>query len=496
MTRNFTNKVIKFIGSKWFFYSVVFVFVLSALWIAMSARYPMAFDENYHYGIIQQYAKQWSPFFNNPPPNSEALGDITRYPSYLFHYLLSFIYRATALFTDSDYLKIMVLRAFNIVFLASALFIFKKIFEIANLSKTLCNVSLFVFIMIPIVPFLGAQISYDNASIPLTALTVLFLIKLINSMRSGKPDIALLVYFFVLGAISSLIKYTYLPIFVACLVYLLLAVLYYRRKHQQSILSLCKEQLRMLSQYKKVFLALLLLFATVLFSERYIYNVVVYKTPAPDCGQILSVESCKQYGPWGRDFVLKSRRQYEVPHWKISDYNKIWLKTTMEELFFAIDHNYTSKPPLPVLFWFIWFALKIGLVATILMSWKIMKNRHLRLFTFLSLTYVVAIWADNFMKFYNVHWPVAIHGRYLLPLLPLMIVVLAYGVKYILDYLPKGSRQLKLTVALITLMLMTYGGGVSTFILASDKQWYWSDQKTVTDFNTQTRQLLRKFIKD
>lgn len=470
-----SQKCINFLRTKTFFYIIVGIFCFSALWLAFTSRYPMAFDENYHYGIIQQYAKQWSPFFNSPPPGSESLGDITRYPSYLFHYLMSFPYRLISLVTNSEPVKIMFLRILNIAMLASSFWLFKKIFEKAKLSRALGNVVLFIFTLVPVVPFLGAQISYDNASIPLTALTVLLLIKIIGSLRQKKPSTNLIIFFGILGIFSSLIKYTYLPIFAVASLYLLVALIYYGSKYKLTLFKTTAKNFRALTGLQRIALATVLILALGLFIERYGVNMAVYRTPVPDCGQILSESSCKQYGPWGRDLRLKQRRDHDVPQWKIKDYNKIWFRTTMNEFFFAIDHNYTPKPPLPVLFGFSQFMLRVGLVVSLLFSWKILKNRQLRLFLILFVVYTAIVWIDNFMKFYVVHWPVAIHGRYLLPLLPLMFIVLSYGMKYLLDYIPKYKDSLKLATAAVCMAVMLWGGGALTYIVRSDDSWYWQN---------------------
>jgi nitrate/nitrite transporter NarK len=55
---------LKTISSKWFFISITTFFFIEMAWIALSAIYPMLFDEEYHLGIIDIYARQISPFIN------------------------------------------------------------------------------------------------------------------------------------------------------------------------------------------------------------------------------------------------------------------------------------------------------------------------------------------------------------------------------------------------------------------------------------------------
>ena len=108
--QNFLN----IISSKWFFIFVTIFFFAEMAWIALSAIYPMLFDEEYHLGIIDIYARQISPFIASQPAEASFHGDITRYGSYLFHYLISFPYRFISIFTDDLPTKIIALR-FNCI---------------------------------------------------------------------------------------------------------------------------------------------------------------------------------------------------------------------------------------------------------------------------------------------------------------------------------------------------------------------------------------------
>ncbi len=64
---NYTERIIKLLGSSKFFWAIVVVVVLQAAWIALSGRYPMAFDEDFHLGIIRLYAHHASPFWSSQP---------------------------------------------------------------------------------------------------------------------------------------------------------------------------------------------------------------------------------------------------------------------------------------------------------------------------------------------------------------------------------------------------------------------------------------------
>ena len=48
-----SGRCIAIIGSSKFLWAVIALLVLQAVWIALSGRYPMAFDEDFHFGLVQ-----------------------------------------------------------------------------------------------------------------------------------------------------------------------------------------------------------------------------------------------------------------------------------------------------------------------------------------------------------------------------------------------------------------------------------------------------------
>ncbi|HXE10103.1 MAG TPA: hypothetical protein VN554_01620, partial [Verrucomicrobiae bacterium] len=109
------------LGSRRFFWVILALFVIQAAWIALSGLYPMAFDEDFHLGIIRLYAHHISPFWAGQPPGADAFGAVARDPSYLYHYLMSFPYRLSGLFTHDQTLQILWLRAINIALFTAGL---------------------------------------------------------------------------------------------------------------------------------------------------------------------------------------------------------------------------------------------------------------------------------------------------------------------------------------------------------------------------------------
>lgn len=191
------KKIINILESRTFFWVVVALFVAQATWLAVSASYPMIYDEYYHSGFIDIYSKHILPFINSQTPEQTVIyGDITRVPSYLFHYLLSFPYRIVGFFTDSFYIKIVSLRLINVAFVALGLIFFRKLLLQARLKKSIIHVALFCVVMLPIFPYVAAHVNYDNL---LFLLTPIFLIFGLQNLRSKKPDATALISFVSVG---------------------------------------------------------------------------------------------------------------------------------------------------------------------------------------------------------------------------------------------------------------------------------------------------------
>jgi hypothetical protein len=155
-------RINNFAGSRNFFVIIILLLIVQASWYALTAQYPMAFDEDFHFGIIQLFSHQWGPFFSVSPPNSGAFGALTRDPSYLYHYLMSFPYRLIVLVTSNQVHQIITLRFINITFFATGIVMFRRLFIELGITARIINYSLLMLVLVPVTPFLAAHINYDN----------------------------------------------------------------------------------------------------------------------------------------------------------------------------------------------------------------------------------------------------------------------------------------------------------------------------------------------
>lgn len=468
----FLQRLTGFIGSTRFYHLIIIVFVLQALWIALSGRYPMAFDEDFHLGVIRLYAHHWSPFWTSHPSAGDAFGAISRDPSYLFNYAMSFPYRLISSLTDNQTVQVIGLRLINIALLATSLPLFRRLLAKTNASVGLVHMCLALFVIVPIVPLLGAQINYDNVFIPLTALVLLLTVRFSERLRAERTiPIKTVLALAISLQLTSLVKYAFLPIVLAIAVYV--AVELYRFWRPKGAWREAQRQLNTIAPMLRWLLMIGLVLSMGLFAERYGVNLVRYHKPVPDCGNVLSVQQCRSYGPWLRDYDFANSKAVGPENPVL--FTRAWVYGMWLRSFFAVDGPGTlfqSGGPLLVPGLVAASAATLG-AGLVVVYWRRLYTRSnkpvLGLLVAVSLTYIVVLWFNAYSAFGRTGQPVAINGRYLLPvLLPIMLIIgLAYR-----EWL-RNRPGLKAALAVILLLSFMWGGGALTYILRSNDAWYW-----------------------
>lgn len=475
-----SSQIINVIGSSKFFWGIIVLFVIEAAWIALSAAYPMAFDENYHLGIIKLYADHLSPFWQAQPPNSDAFGVVHRDTSYMYQYLMSFPYVITTWFTSSQTIQVLVLRAINIAMFASGIFIFRKLLIKSNASSVIINSCLLVFVLIPAVPLLASQINYDNLFMPLVGLALLQTIKVARNIKARKSSVLFdSVMLLSLCLFTSIVKYAFLPFFLAIIAYLItICALEY--KQFGVVWSELKKGLQLFKKPMGIVLIVGFVSIGVLFAERFVVNTLKYHTPVPECSSVLSEESCSQYGPWNRDHLLAQNKpagSYNPVKFNVEWFDGMWMR-----LYFSLggpDTGYQTRKPMPVPYKVSVITASIGAALAVFYApkiWRKYDSRVLSLFLSVSSLYIAVLWLDQYQSYIKTGQPVAINGRYLLPVIPLLMLVMVLGFNELL----KKRNNFKVVLLGAFVICMLYGGGTLTFIIRSNDTWYWNNSAVHT----------------
>lgn len=487
-------KLVAALASNRFFYAILAIFVLSAVWIAVSGRYPMAFDEDFHLGIIRLYAEQWTPFFSAQPANADQFGAVVRDPSYLHHYLLSFPYRLTDRMFGSDFINVMVLRGFGIAFMAAGLLIFRRVLRYTRASDALVNLVLLLVVLTPVVPFLGAQINYDNMLFPVVGAILWLTLRFTRRLQTGHLDTPALIGLACACMVASLIKYAFLPIFFGVVVYIGLELKRAIDRKGITFRQLWRNAIREVkasSRRLRVSLAAGLVVCSGLFVAMYGYNLVAYHAPIPECDQVLGVERCNAYGAWARNYKYAQTKTYVNPDPFKFTYE--WAGTYIESAFFAVNGIYSGfiiGQAYPVLH----TAAKVGVVVIVpLVLWHrraLWRRSAVRLFIIVCAIYGTALWVQNYGEFINLGTHVAEHGRYWVVLLPALYMVLALAVARSFN----GNKKLLTGGIILVLLAFSQGGGMLTYATRSDADWWWRDNPVAPALNESAQRLSRPLL--
>jgi hypothetical protein len=493
---NKTNKIIQFLGSRRFFTIILIFFILEALWLVFSAIYPMAFDEAYHLGIIQIYSHQFSPFFKTQPHGADQYSALARDPSYLYHYLMSFPYRLVAHYTKFQPTQVIWLRLINVALFSWALIIFRRALLKAKLSAVTVNISILIVALIPIVPLLAAEINYDNLLILLVAYLCLFIVDVIKSGVNREVAIKPLIGVAIICLFASLDQYSFLPIFAATVVFLIVMYWhFFKHKVGQFWHSLTKS-FGQSSWATKTPLLVLLVLGIVLVFLSYGINTIKYKSPIPNCDKILTIQQCSNYGPWVRnniDHQTKGTFKPELDHFTVSWFVGMWYRS-----FFSINgnvpyENYQNFSPLPIVSIGAIIIVVTGIVLVIVYWRKVYKSNWLAgYFSAITLAYILILFYKNYKGYVYTGQPVAINGRYLIPLLIPMAYVFGLGFKQLYYKFRNVRFAVPLTVIIVALVFIE-GGGVCAFMVNSNSGWYWPN-KTAQRANIDANHITSKFI--
>ncbi len=512
--------VLRWLHSPKLFYAIVTLLALQAVWIALTARYPQAFDENYHVGLIQLHAQQWLPFFTSQPPGDALYGAVARDPSYLYHFLFSLPYRLLIHVTDSLAVQVIVLRLLNIALFVWGLYVYRKVLAELGASRAVSHAVLLFFVLTPIVPLLAGQINYDNLMFPMAGMLVLLTVRYYKSLQSidftGLPLLATKII--IVGALGSLVKFPFAPLFAATVIILAVATLRVWRRRALLHNDLAPAAAAngaahrngrwfQASRRQRIIVALYTILVVIslgLFLERYAVNAVLYHSPVPECHKVLDIDACQAYSPWARDYQFAAT--YPRPNAQgIVVYPFVWVHRMVYESMFTITSTYWEEAspnasvvyyyaadPLPVANFTGWAVLILGIFAAI-WNWRRI-GQHKPLLVILSVVafYTLVLFMQNFAMYLHTGEAVAIHGRYIIPVAPVLYLTLVWSIGWALVRF--GLERYKAWMFIIVFLLFLQGAGVLTWIVRGEYWWYWQQTPLAGRANWLAQDVLRRLI--
>ncbi len=485
-------KVSGWLASPHFIWIILGLLIVQSLWIALTARYPQAFDENFHFGLIRLHAEQWLPFFTSQPAGADVYGPAWRDGSYFYHYLMSWPYRLIASLSGSEAGQVIFLRLINIGIFASGILVYRRLFDALGLSRRLAHAALLFFVLLPIVPLLAGQINYDNLIFLLTGLLFLHTVRYIQALRQRNSlDITAVLLIVIWGLLAAVCKYTSLPVFAAIAGLLAIETFMARRSTGSWPVAAWPRRGLLIAG---LFVVLL---CAGLSLERYGVNLLRYHSLQPDCAKVLTVERCESYSPWARDHLFAEI--YDRPGaWGIIIYPFVWVYRMIYETMFTIGSffgpdgtvTYQAASPLLVANITAW-VITLGGVALCVVFWKrLWRQPAIRLLLLACAFYAFVLLAKNVSMYLHTGEAVAIHGRYLIPMYPFLLVLLAMGFNWGANML--RHSYLKTWLIVITVFLFLQGGGIMAWIVRGNTTWVWQQSEPAQNLNANTRDVLNR----
>lgn len=456
-----------------FIYFVLLIFIVQAAYIAIHSAYPMAFDEAFHFGIIQLYAHQWSPYFAHLSPSTGQYGPLATDPSYLYHYLASFPYRLFALFNHSQVDAIIFLRLLSVGLFTVGIMIFRYVLLATKASKALVNLVILVFTLLPITSFAAAQINYDNLLFPLTAGAILLTLRFTQRLKTENYfDTRLVILSLCLCLFASQVKYAFLPIFVGLGMFLLVVTFKWWRQNKHNASGLIARDISKYTALTKLALIGLLLISASMFGWRYGYNLVKYNSIVPNCESVLNVSACQQYGVWDKSYQLSLLHAPSRSLSQFIAFDKAWVHIMGDELFTIVNANGgTMVDPVSQ---FVKSAVLIAIVGGLFIvaySKKLLRlGSPIILFLTIIICYLGALFLQNYNDYTRYGIPIAVQGRYLLPVILLLLMIGAQAYALALRESPRYKGILAVCLVVVCLQ----GGGIITYQLRTNSSWYWN----------------------
>lgn len=474
---------------------VMIIFVVQAGWIAVSTKFPMAYDEGYHRDAIVAYSDNLSPFVSSQLPSENNLGDITRYGSYFYHYSMSFPYRIAKII-GSDIFAIQVLRWISIFIFAAALIYIKKLLRFMGFSEKISDVSLLVTVLLPTTTFLAATINYDGMFFLFIAVHLLATAKLV---RGKYADARAWGIFVASGALGSLTKYSFLPLLLATTLCVITGAIY---NHSTVGKNVLKSYLGY-NIWFKILLLFLVLVPSALFAERYIVNIVRYKNIQPDCQIVQTVNSCMAWGPWGRNhnldqqypnqpFTSEAAAQYTIKYWYPGMLNSLTLVGGPEAKG-VVNSLYTSSSLTLIM---LNGLFMMGLWTVLLTIRLQLRSKLLMPVLIVAFLYSLSLLLVNFTEFLRLGEPVAVQGRYILWFVPILMAIATQGTSTILTklYKNKDAQKLKGAIILILVVFSTQFAGIITYVVRAEPSWFWSDSSPSAQINSKAKAIVNKIV--
>jgi hypothetical protein len=418
-------------------------------------------DEKFHFDLIQLYSKKLG-LLNSEDIGEVGFGLVQRVP-YLYHYLLGKIVNLN-LFPISD---LIFLRLINLLFSSMGVFV---TFVLAN--KVLNNKYISIFLIgvltnIPTYSFISASVSYDNM-VNLISVLIIYSFLLLIQRFHGKD----LLLFAILCGLGILIKQSMVPyvgIIIGALVLLKWREVQHLIRQEKNIkrVAYC-----FISSNKLGSIVFILVW--ILAVELYGGNMIRFGQLNPRCDAVLPVERClNSYVELRNSVLLREANVADNEVMGPVQYFLVWHAEMYHKLLHRGGHSdvyvrtIVEKVPYSVVL----IVAVFGLIVTFKR-----QSRDVILLLAIYFGYVLfLIYGFNYGVYRQLGlvW-VGMQSRYLLPVLPLLLIALSSSLLFI---------KKAVTVQWIIVLVMTLFIFGDYYYLQKDRElgWtreWWAEERT------------------
>ena len=441
-------------------------------------------DGHRHIGAIYYYTERpilAGPVIANTGDDELWMGDLVRFPSYLYYYVLSFPIRIAVSAGASDTTIIYLIRAAGILLGLLALLTFRKISQLVTSSVTVQNISALALTLTGSFVWLSAAENYDMPAL-LLWFAFLYASMSLFIKKDGSYLYWMALWFFML----SVTKYTYIPFMgilglVALWLYAKNSSALNVKRLAHSITKDFKAKLHRLRVWQISLAVIVLLASTSLFTERIIGNLVTYHSFNPSCEKIHSHEACMKFGVYARNYNQKQRLAngtvQPIEYVPVVGYPAYWVKRYFDSMYVYMGHIYIPQYSLLVEVAGI-FAAIVGAILFV-----IARIKRIRLFNSQPERYLLGVvivltgaqFIFNLNTVLNYGGQTYAHqGRYLLPVVGFAYLLYFIALSRVYKKQPAKTKRVTIAIGLcIAAYTIVIASAIPSFVIhATSPNWY------------------------
>jgi hypothetical protein len=477
----------------WFFWGLLLVFVVTGATFAGIAHIPtdlgikegvhvvstfsLAPDESRHIGNILFYAERplfAGPVIDDAPPRSIWLGEVQRFPSYLYYYAMSFPARIGLALDLNFNVLVLLLRLITLSTGVMTLVVVRRTLLAIGFSVPISSVSILGLAFTGAFVWMSSAVSYDIPALLLFCLVLYFAVRLFVA-RDARYGLYLLLCVFTV----SVTKYTYFPFALATLALVVVSLVVRDRARAQR--SEWLASIRGLVRPRTIPIGIALVVAVSLFCERIVGNYVRFADADPNCDVVRSHDLCLGYDIYRRNYtnttaVHEAWEQGTATRHALSpiEYLGTWLDIYYRKTFFysgAIVQPWQVEQVILLLGAGALLAVLIGVIVT---KKRIISTPAMAMVYAITTTYAVSVFLFNARTFTEQDAYYAHSGRYLLIVwaftFPVAAMVLARMFTEISVRVHPAVGWL--FVGLLVCAAVVHSAPVAFFSAASSPEWY------------------------